>query len=128
MSKKPLTDDEGEVRPLDEDDLARFRPAKQVLTPELYEALTKRRAGQRGPGKKPVKRQITLRLEPDVIEAYKATGPRWQTLMAKAIKLQKPRADAAPDKSEEHEGQRQPPPGRISPKKRPHATLAKKSA
>jgi hypothetical protein len=50
-----------------------------VLPPELYAALTKRRPGQRGPGKKPAKVAVTLRIDPDVLEAYKAEGPGWQT-------------------------------------------------
>lgn len=49
----PLTDDEGEVRELFAEDLARFRPAKEVLPPDLYEALIKQKPAQRGPDSKP---------------------------------------------------------------------------
>lgn len=85
MSKKPLTDDEGEIRPLDDEDLRLFRPAKEVLPPELYENLI-RKPGQRGPGKKPAKMLVTLRVEPEVVAAYRATGRGWQTRMTAAIK------------------------------------------
>ena len=86
MSKKPLTDAEGEIRPLDDEDLALFRSGKEVLPPELYEALTKRKPGQRGPGKRPAKMLVTLRVEPEVVAAYRATGRGWQTRMTAAIK------------------------------------------
>ena len=41
----------------------------------------KRRRGQRGPQVEPVKVPVSLRLDPAVVEAYKAKGPGWQTLM-----------------------------------------------
>ena len=85
MSRKPLTDAEGEVRELEDDDFAAMRPAEEVLPPDLVAKLPKRLPGQRGPGKKPAKQLVTLRLKPEVIEAYRATGEGWQTRMAAAI-------------------------------------------
>ncbi|MBK9026749.1 MAG: BrnA antitoxin family protein [Propionivibrio sp.] len=38
----------------------------------------KRLRGQRGPQKTPVKCQVTLRLDPEVVDFYKATGRGWQ--------------------------------------------------
>jgi Uncharacterized protein conserved in bacteria len=61
-------------RPLTDEDLARMRPLAEVL-PDLAEKL---RRG-RGPGKKPAKETVTLRLDPDVIAAFKADGPGWQS-------------------------------------------------
>ena len=84
--RPPLTDEEGEVRELLDEDFAAMRPAKEVLPPELYEALIKKKPGQRGPGKKPAKVLVTLRVEPDVVAAYRATGRGWQTRMTAAIK------------------------------------------
>ena len=78
MKKKPLTDKAGEVRELTKDDLEKFRPAAQALPPDLAALLPKRKPGQRGPQKKPTKNQITLRLDNDVVEHFKATGPGWQ--------------------------------------------------
>lgn len=89
MSKRPrapLTDEEGEVRELLDEDFAAMRPAKEVLPPDLYEALIKRKPGQRGPGKKLPKMLVTLRVEPEVVAAYRATGRGWQTRMTAAIK------------------------------------------
>jgi len=49
MKKKPLIDEEGEVRELTEEDLRAFRPSSEVLSPELYAILTNRKPGERGP-------------------------------------------------------------------------------
>jgi uncharacterized protein (DUF4415 family) len=35
--------------------------------------------GKRGPQKAPTKKLISLRLSPEVIDHFKATGPGWQT-------------------------------------------------
>ncbi|MBX9632691.1 MAG: BrnA antitoxin family protein [Burkholderiales bacterium] len=40
----------------------------------------------RGPGKKPSKEQVAIRLDPDIIGAFKAGGPGWQTRMNAALK------------------------------------------
>jgi len=37
------------------------------------------RRGKRGPQKAPTKKLISLRLSPDVVDHFKATGPGWQT-------------------------------------------------
>lgn len=43
---EPLTDDDGELRELTEEELNRFRPAAEVLPPELFAKLCR--------GKRPV--------------------------------------------------------------------------
>lgn len=40
----------------------------------------------RGPQTTPVKRQVTLRLSPDVLAAFRATGKGWQTRIDAALK------------------------------------------
>lgn len=60
-------------------DFAQAVSASEVFTPEQLASLTQRRPGQRGPGKKPAKINITLRLDPDVIDGFKAGGQGWQT-------------------------------------------------
>jgi uncharacterized protein (DUF4415 family) len=60
-------------------DFARARPAKDVLPARLYQAAVKRYRGQRGAQKKPVKQSVTVRLDPDVLAGYRATGPGWQS-------------------------------------------------
>ena len=64
-------------------ELANLRPAHEVLPRALYEAF-KRRA--RGPQKAPTKQLVTLRLDRDVIEHFKAQGPRWQTRINAALR------------------------------------------
>jgi len=73
--RKPLTDAEGEVRELTAEDFRHMRPTAEVL-PELVELWRKR--GERGPQKAPTKQQVTLRLDRDVIERFRATGAGWQ--------------------------------------------------
>ena len=73
--RKPLTDADGEVRELTAEDFRHFRPTAEVL-PELVALWRKR--GERGPQKAPTKQQVTLRLDKDVVDRFRATGPGWQ--------------------------------------------------
>ena len=70
-----------------EEDFKKARPFAEVF-PELAESI--RRARGRPAVEKP-KRQISLRLDPDVIDAFKATGKGWQgrinEVLRKAAKL-----------------------------------------
>ncbi len=79
MKKKPLTNQSGEVRPLTREDMKDFRPAAEALPSDLAATLPKRKPGQRGPQKRPIKDQVTLRLDHDVVEHFKATGQGWQS-------------------------------------------------
>ena len=88
MSKRaPMIDDVGEVRELTATDLRDFKPAEQALLPPLYARLRamNRRAGVRGAQKAPTKVQTTIRLSADVMEAFRATGPGWQTRVDAAL-------------------------------------------
>src|ERR1700753_2334107 len=60
---------------LTDEELAAMRPAKDVLPPALFAALTKKR----GPQKAPKKVSISIRLSKDVVESYRSTGRGWQT-------------------------------------------------
>jgi uncharacterized protein (DUF4415 family) len=51
--------------------------------PELREKLAQRR---RGPGRAPLKVPTTIRLDPDVLAALKATGRGWQTRVNDAMR------------------------------------------
>ncbi|HWF10607.1 MAG TPA: BrnA antitoxin family protein [Bryobacteraceae bacterium] len=44
------------------------------------------RPGQRGPQKSPVKKQVSLRLSPEVIAHFKAKGKGWQTRIDETLK------------------------------------------
>ena len=46
----------------------------------------KRKPGQRGPGKRPSKEVINIRLSPDVLSAFRATGDGWQTRVDGALR------------------------------------------
>jgi len=84
MSRKPLTDAAGEVRELTREDMAALRPADDVLPKPLAALL--RRPGQRGPGKQPPKVALSLRLSPEVVAHFRATGPGWQRRIDEALK------------------------------------------
>jgi uncharacterized protein (DUF4415 family) len=87
VARKPdpdLIDDENPE--WTEEDFKRARPASEVLPPELYARLTARRPGQRGAQKAPTKVAVTLRLDPEVVAAFKADGPGWQTRINQALK------------------------------------------
>ena len=84
MSKPtPLTNEDGEVRELSEADLRRFKPAREVLPASLQKTLGMK---QRGPQKTPTKQMTTIRLSPEVMSAFKATGAGWQTRIDGALK------------------------------------------
>ena len=60
-----------------------FKPASKALPQALQKTLDLR---PRGPQKSPTKVATTIRLSPDVMEAFKATGAGWQTRMDAALK------------------------------------------
>jgi uncharacterized protein (DUF4415 family) len=83
----PLTDASGEVRELTSSDMRRLKPAAQVLDPALYVGLLDLNArARRGRQKSPTKLPTTIRLSPDVMAAFKATGAGWQTRIDNALK------------------------------------------
>jgi uncharacterized protein (DUF4415 family) len=84
MSKKPLIDEEGEVRELTREDIRAMRPAQEVLPKELLTTLRKR--GERGVQVRPTKLSVTVRYSREVLEYFKATGPGWQTRMDEVLK------------------------------------------
>ena len=59
------------------DEIRRARPLTSVLPKETVTAVQRYR-GQRGPQKKPTKELISLRVDRDVVAAYRATGAGWQ--------------------------------------------------
>jgi uncharacterized DUF497 family protein/uncharacterized protein (DUF4415 family) len=68
-------------RPHAEEELARAKPLKEAM-PALYESI--RRSRGRPPIEKP-KEAVTLRLDPDTLARFKATGKDWRTKMADAL-------------------------------------------
>ena len=89
MNKRPpLIDDDGEVRELTAEDIRQFRPAAEVLSPDLLAGLSalKKQRGERGPQKSPTKVPTTIRFDADVLAALKASGKGWQTRVNEAVK------------------------------------------
>ena len=94
----PKTDEEwealiaaapGEDRPPDPDAEQAFSE-KAVVVREggsavVRAALTERRR-MRGPQKAPTKEQVAIRLSPEVLAYFRATGQGWQTRMDAALK------------------------------------------
>lgn len=68
------------------EDIRAMRPAAEILPPELLAVLPKRKPGQRGPQRTPVKKKISLRVDAEVLAYYRATGPGWQTRVNEALK------------------------------------------
>jgi uncharacterized protein (DUF4415 family) len=75
---------------LTDEEIASLRPAAEALPPKLYAMLTSRKPGQRGPQKSPTKAMLTLRVDRDVLSAYRATGPGWQSRMNAVLKAAAP--------------------------------------
>lgn len=73
--RKPLIGPDGEVRELTKADIARMRPATEVV-PEIVEAWRRSRGR---PRKAATKQQITLRLSPEVLAFFRKQGRGWQT-------------------------------------------------
>lgn len=69
---------------LTEDDFKRMRPGSEFFTPEQLASLTRRSRGR--PKSESPKRQVTIRLDADVLDALRATGPGWQTRVNDALR------------------------------------------
>ncbi len=76
------------------EDFRAMRPAAEALP-----AAVRRLVGQRGPGKKPSKVAVSLRLDRDVVERFKSGGPGWQSRMNAALKAAANRTPASKKKN-----------------------------
>ncbi len=79
VSNSNLLEDD-EVGDLSTIDAALFIPAHEVLPASLLKKL-----GLRGAQKAPTKERITIRLSPEVVQTFRATGDGWQTRMDAAL-------------------------------------------
>jgi uncharacterized protein (DUF4415 family) len=85
MARKPDPEMIDEDAPeLTDAELAEMRPAAEILPPDFYAMVTKRPRGR--PRSADPKVPVTLRLDREVVEAFKALGPRWQTRMNEVLK------------------------------------------
>lgn len=69
-----------------EENFRRARPAREVLVEQFGPAMAKRMLRPRGRPKTAAPRtSISLRLPPDILARWKATGPGWQTRMVELL-------------------------------------------
>ena len=99
MGKRPnpeLIDDDNPE--LTDEWFARARPAAEVLREQFgAEAVAHLLKPKRGrPPKAARKRAINIRLSPEVLEHFRATGPGWQTRVDEVLKSHALRAKRAP--------------------------------
>ena len=80
VSRLPVIDDAGEVGDLSHVDAAAFKPFSSLPEP----LQSKLRAGR--PKAEVTKERITIRLSPDVVGAFRATGDGWQTRIDAALR------------------------------------------
>ena len=62
------------------------RPAREVLSSDFYKELTQLRRGRGRPMSETPKVFTGIRLDADVLEAFKATGKGWQTKVNAALR------------------------------------------
>ncbi len=83
-NRKPLTDDEGEVRELTAEDFKHFVPFSGLPTEEQENLRSLRK--HRGPQKTPTKELISIRLSRDVVSKLRASGRGWQARVDKRLR------------------------------------------
>jgi len=82
---KPLTNPDGEVRELTEEDFARFAAAEKVLPADLLAVLPESKRRGRPRSSSP-KKAVNIRLSQDVLAVFKAGGAGWQTRIDNALR------------------------------------------
>ena len=82
-NRKPLIDENGEVREVTAEDVAHFKPFSALPAAERKVLLNLRK---RGPQKAPKKVPISIRLSPEVAEGLRATGNGWQGRADEALR------------------------------------------
>ena len=85
MAKRRTVDTENP--PLTDAELAQLRPASEVMPAAILDAHRRFRGAQ----KADTKRMISLRVDPKVLDAYKATGKGWQGRMHQTLAEHAPR-------------------------------------
>jgi uncharacterized protein (DUF4415 family) len=72
-----------------EEEFARMRPAREVSPPEFFEAIEEMRRNRGRPKLETPKKLVSLRLDQDVIEKFRATGKGWQSRINDVLKRAK---------------------------------------
>lgn len=74
-----------DTRELDDEWFSQARPASEVMPPEVYAELVAKRPRGRPKAEEP-KVFTAIRLDADLLAAFKATGKGWQTRMNAALR------------------------------------------
>lgn len=74
---------------LTDEELARMRPAREVLPPEFFEGIEEARRARGRPSVAAPKQVVSIRLDPDVIAKFKATGKGWQSRINEVLRKAK---------------------------------------
>lgn len=82
--------DRAKIDATTEDDIARHAREDDSETGSL-DGFMRRRPGQRGPNKRPTKAQVTIRMEPATLDAWRASGPGWQTRLGEVLTREAPK-------------------------------------
>lgn len=71
---------------LTDDEIARMKPAKDILPLSFFESIAEARRGRGRPKVEKPLVPVTLRVEPDVLNAFKASGTDWRMRMNDALR------------------------------------------
>lgn len=71
---------------LDDEWFAKAKPASEIFTPETYAALVAMKRPRGRPKAETTKVFTAIRLDADLLDAFKATGKGWQTRMNAALR------------------------------------------
>ena len=85
------------------EEVQKARPLIEAL-PKETAAAVRRYRGQRGPQKSPTKELVSLRIDRDVVAAYRATGPGWQKRAGEALRLYARKAGLSTERSSTRRG------------------------
>jgi len=81
--RRPLTDEAGEVRELTSADFRGMASASQVLPPETAKILPAHASKQASSRKT---EKVTIDLDRDVVDRFRAGGPGWESRINDALK------------------------------------------
>lgn len=82
MGSEPMTDHDDNPEWTDKD-FARARSASQVLPASIAATLVRKKGGRPAGSNK---EQVSLRIDRDVLQRFRATGPGWQSRMNEALR------------------------------------------
>jgi len=76
--------------PITAEEAENMRPAREVLPPAFFSELEEARKARGRPPKDVTKQSVTIRLKPETVEKFKATGRGWQSRISDILDAAKP--------------------------------------